>query len=193
MNIIPLLHMKKKRIRTTQDAVIQVREVFKRIKKDTELYILDDDGITENKPNLSLYQQLSERYTLWVDTGPRSLGEVMDVVMAGATTVVVRTYRWPKIDLANIREITECDIYAILENDKEPMLLSEVNGLVFFPVKDQTEENNSPHPLLRGFIEKLPIYVYEPDPKKEHDWEAAGVTGVLIDIENIEENKTYGP
>lgn len=192
MNILPLIHMKKKRIRTTQGAVIQLSEVIKHIKKDTELYILDDDGITENKPNLSLYQQLSERNTLWVDAGPRNLGEVMDIVTAGATTVVVRPHRWPNIDLSTIREITECDIYATLDYDKEPSLLSEVNGLVFFPADDQTEENSSPSPFLKGLMEKFPVYVYEQDPEKKHYWETTGVAGILIDIENIEEDKTYG-
>ena len=116
MEIIPLIHFKKRKIQITQNGKETKTEDF--IKEHTniqKIYILDHDGIEKDKPNLCSFPKLSEKYETWIDTRPVTLGDVVDTVMAGANTITIRQNLWQTLDIERIREITENQIYAELD------------------------------------------------------------------------------
>ncbi len=76
-----------------------------------ELYIMDLDGIYNNRPNLDLYQKLSKRYKIWTDSGPRSIDDIMDIVLAGAYSIIVRKDNFKWKDIEKVFELVEIDLY----------------------------------------------------------------------------------
>ncbi len=77
--------------------------------------MIDLDGIEKDESNLDIYQKLSKKYQLWIDAAPRTLGDVVDVFMAGAKNITLRKTFYPQVNLESIREITENKIYANIE------------------------------------------------------------------------------
>ena len=86
---------------------LSFNEILEHVDKDVNIYVLDIDGIEKDKPNLCLYQDLSKSHVLWVDTGPRVLGDIVDVIMAGATNITIRNNLWRGLDVSSIKEITD--------------------------------------------------------------------------------------
>ena len=107
MEIIPLLTMKKRNIQNKN-----YKEILEKIGDDQLIYIYDLDGIEKDKPNLCTFQKLSKTHLLWIDSGPRDLGDVVDSFMSGVEAVTLRDDLWKNIFLENIREITENKIYS---------------------------------------------------------------------------------
>jgi len=106
MKIIPLIYFQKRKIYAEKDGdALSLKELLSYLDKDTEIYVYDKDGIGRDKPNLCTYPKLSKHCKLWVDWGPRSLGDIVDAVMAGATNITLRKNLWPKADISNIREM----------------------------------------------------------------------------------------
>lgn len=55
------------------------------------LYVVDIDGVRHRQPQFEYLQEISQGKEMWVDTGPRNVDEVMDVIVAGATRAVIST------------------------------------------------------------------------------------------------------
>ena len=120
MEIVPLIHIRDRIFLDGKNGEpILIDDLFKRIEKDTMLYILDLDGIEHGSPGLDLYQKLSEHCILWIDNGPRILDDVMDTIMAGATNITLRKELWPNVDIPSILELTEDEIYFAIEPGKK--------------------------------------------------------------------------
>jgi len=198
MEIVPLIYLKKRKIVTDKGELPSFNEMREHVDKDKEIYVLDIDGIEKDKPNLCLYPKISEFYKIWVDAGPRVLGDVIDIVMAGATSITVRKKVWPNLDVSSIKEITESGIYADVDaaNQKMPSiesaLLHWVDGLVIFNKKDQIENNFKYGSFLKELCAKYKMYAYEPNPKNFSYWETLGVAGLLVDINKIERANKNG-
>jgi len=107
MDIIPLIALRKGSSWTARRNLISLDDLFKRVEKDSLLYILDFDGIEQNNPNLELYQRLTEHCVLWIDDGPRRIDDIMDTIMAGATNITLREDLWPEMDLPGVFELTD--------------------------------------------------------------------------------------
>ena len=114
MEKIPLVYIKrgkavegKKRL----DAV----EKLKELRKSYEMvYVLDLDGVNKNRPNLDLYRKLSAKPFLWIDSLPRHIEDVMDIVIVGAKRITVGDAMVDK----ELREIKDmCDIEIFLRGD----------------------------------------------------------------------------
>lgn len=170
-------------------------EILEQVDKDENIYVLDTDGIEKDKPNLCLYQKLSKVHALWVDTGPRVLGDIVDVIMAGATNITVRKNLWHELDVSSIKEITENKIYASVglksqgDHNTEIFPFYDVDGLVVFDGKNQVERDFKYRGFLKNLCTKHEIYTYERDPKNIDYWKKLGVTGLLVDISKIKEFK----
>jgi uncharacterized protein related to proFAR isomerase len=192
MEIIPLITLEKRTILETKQKTTETKEIDQ-INEDEKVYVLDIDGIEKDKPNLCLYQKLSEHLNIWVDAGPRVLGDVVDEVMAGATNITVRTHLWPKADIAAIQEMTENDIYVHVglknqkQRDIEVSFFEGFFGLVVFDTKHQIEIDFKYSDLLRQLSKKHSVYVYESDPKHVSYWGKLGVKGLLVEINKIKE------
>ncbi len=196
MDIIPLIHLKKRKITVEQEEYrLPFNEILEQVDKDVNIYVLDTDGIEKDKPNLCLYQKLSKSHALWVDTGPRVLGDIVDVIMAGATNITVRKNLWHELDVSSIKEITENKIYAGVDlksqdgHNTEIFPFYDVDGLVVFDGKNQVERDFKYVGFLKNLCIKHEVYAYERDPKNINYWKNLGVTGLLVDISKIKEFK----
>ena len=199
MDIISLIQLKKGKISINQEeGVLPSSEIFKQLDKNTTIYVLDTDGIKKDKPNLCLYQKLSKSHVLWVDTGPRVLGDIVDGIMAGATNITVRNNLWHGQEISLIREITENKIYTDvgIKNQEDYKTVSfsfyGVDGLVVFDRKNQVERDFKYSSFLKDLCINHKIYAYEQDPGNITYWEKLGITGALVEISNMKEFKKNG-
>jgi uncharacterized protein related to proFAR isomerase len=188
MKIVPVVYVKDKKIRAKKDGeAISIKDILEQVKADEEIYILDDDGIEENKPEFSIYQALSEHYNIWADAGPRILDDVVDVVMGGATIVVIREKLFLAEDLPDVKEFTDCLIYSYVDlqkDEKHVLSMSPyVDGLVICNDRSQFENDFKFCELLKNLCKKHSIYVFEWDKENIKYWESFGVAGVLLYLE----------
>jgi len=199
MKIIPLIYFQKRKIYAEKDGdVLSPKELLTYVDKDTEIYVFDKDGVERDKPNLCLYPKLSEHLKIWVDAGPRVLGDVVDEVMAGATNITVRMHLWPKVDITAIQDLTENEIYAYIDlksqnrQDVGLPFFEGFAGLTVFATKNQIEMNFRSRGILRQFRTKNSFYAYESDPKHVPYWEKLGAEGLLVEISKIKEFEKHG-
>lgn len=195
MEIIPLIKLKKRKIIDEDESSSD--NIFEQIDEEQLLYILDLDGIEKDKPNLCTYQKLSKSYELWIDNGPRNLGDVVDAFMAGATRITIRKDLCLQLDIPSIREITENKIYINinLEDQKtqvsEDMFYHEIDGLVNFNNREKIRLDFRYSELLKQFSIKNKIYSYESDPLNVSYWKNYGMEGLLVEIKKLQEFKKY--
>jgi len=189
MEIIPLIYVKNRKIYTEKEGKpVSLDEVLEQMDEEDSIYFLDIDGIEKNKPNLCTYQRITEKQDIWVDAGPRVLGDVVDLIMAGANRITIRNNLFPMEEIPNIKEVTENMIYTVVElrNEKERMFsfspLPGVDGLVFFSDKKQIEMDFKTGELFRTLCNKYKVYAAEADRKNSSYWEKMGATGILLDF-----------
>jgi hypothetical protein len=191
MEILPLIHIQKRKILTYQ----QENTILDKLKDDEILYIYDLDGIERDKPNLCTFQRVSKSHQIWVDNGPRNLGDIVDVFMAGATKITVRPDLWHNISIPIIREITENQIFININLDvktrliNEKLLFQEADGLVNFNKKEQIESNFKNSDLIRNLQIKNKIFSYEKNTKNLEYWRKLGIEGLLVEIDQFKEFK----
>jgi hypothetical protein len=191
MEIISLIHLKKRKI-VLQDVSLTITQLKEQLKKDNKLYILDLDGIERNKPNLCLYQKLSQDYRLWIDAGPCTLGDVVDIIMAGAFDVTVRTEKWPNLDISHINDISERGLFIYIDCNKKNKqgidlsLIDNSDGLVSFITKNQMERNFDYVSFLKNLSVKYKLYVYDSNKTNISYWKKIGIAGLFIDMKKME-------
>jgi len=191
MEIIPLITMKKRKI--AEDA--PSGNILDKIKDDSILYILDLDGIEKDKPNLCTFQRLSPLYELWVDFGPRDLGDVVDAFMAGATMITLRNHLCPQLSVSHIREISENKVYTNI--DFENMNLFNVDDLIFYDSdglvnlngKTKLDQDIRYGDYLNNLKMKNKIFTYDSELENLPYWKQFGSEGLLVNINKIEEFK----
>lgn len=202
MEIIPLIHMKNRKAHLENKGEnASIGEILGQLNKDSNVYFLDIDGLENNKPNLCTYQRLIDQENMWVDTGPRVLGDVVDAVMAGAASITVRQNLWPKVDIEKIKEFTENKIYLginfkdKIKNEINTSLQNEIDGVVLLNNKDEIEKNFKISDSVKNMASKLrqhKLYVYDSNPENVYYWEKRGAVGLLVDIDKIERFKNHG-
>ncbi len=150
MDRYPYLRIENKRL-YSRDMQYTARDVIKHAPANQPFYLFDKDGITKNRPNYNTYQRLSSHADLWIDAGPRILEDLMDVVMAGATAVILRPSLWPAVNVDEILAITDCNLYAYYENP-ECVVPPKMNGLIIPYTQD-------PLPNRPLSLTQLPSYL----------------------------------
>jgi len=195
MEIIPLIHLKKRKIVLEEDEFLSINELLKIVDKDRKIYILDLDGIEKNKPNLCLYPKLTEEYRIWVDSGPRNLGDVVDSIMAGATDITVRNYMWPELNISSIKEITEQRIYLHIDPKSKKTQsigidsLRDIDGLVSLTNKHQMDSDFKYTSFLKAMGKKYIVYAYDSNQKNFSYWKSIGIGGLFMDVKKSMEFK----
>jgi hypothetical protein len=188
MNIVPLISIKKGRLLDGKDGnQISIDGLFKQVEEDTMLYVLDLDGIEHNNPSLDLYQKLTEHCTLWIDGGPRRLDDVMDIIMAGATNITLREELWPKIDLLEVFELTDDEVYFCINSShghqSQITLFSQQNiGVVVFNLEAEMNEDITSVSFFKNLAIRHKTYLYTDASNTISLWEDRGITGVLVDL-----------
>lgn len=185
MKIVPVVYVKDKQILRKKDGEpISIKDILELVKADEEVYILDEHGIEENKPEFSIYQSLSERYSIWVDAGPRILDDVVDVVMGGATNVVIRENLFVSKDLPEVKDFTDCLIYSYVDLQKDETrafsMTPYIDGLVVCNDRNQFREDFKLCELLKNLCKKYSVYVFDSEKENILYWEEFGVAGILL-------------
>ena len=189
MNLVPLIHMKNRKIYLEEGGPpITFKEFLNKIEGEPKIYIFDIDGIEKDKPNLCTYQRVSGAHELWVDFGPRNLGDVVDATMAGATDITLRKNLSPQLTISEIREITENKIYADDAFREDPSFY-DFDGLVTFKIRQELESSFKFDHSFKNIVSKLDIYSYDSDINNFTYWKDFGIRGLLIDISKIQEFK----
>ena len=189
MDLIPLIYMKKRKIHVEKtQSSITLKEFLKQVEGEKKIYIFDLDGIEKDKPNLCTYQRLSGSHELWVDNGPRNLGDIVDATMAGATDITLRKNLCPQLYVSKIKEITENKIYENIDFVEE-LSFGDADGLVNFNSREEIERNFKHSDFLKRRGLKNKIYSYETDLKNRTYWERFGVEGLLVDLNKLKEFK----
>ena len=196
MKIIPLIHIKKRKIVKSDHNNFENIEYLLKKYEDVFLYILDHDGLKKNQPNLCLFQKLSKKHDLWVDAGPRVIGDIVDSVIAGASKITVRKNLIDNTEIPNIKEIVENDIYMTITPEffQQPannIFNTNINGLVLFKNDINHLYDFKDQSYLKNIVNNK-TYVYLSTKEGLHTLKKFNFEGYLIDIEKIEEFKKLG-
>jgi len=184
MNLIPLIYIENKKIRTRKNSnPITVKDFLKLYKEKKKIYILDLDGIHRNKPNLCTYQRFTSFFEIWVDNGPRNLGDIVDTTMAGATNITLRRKLSPKLTIQEIREITENNLFENIEINSINKI-HETDGYVVFE-ETINKSDFKIKELIKNMVSKNKTYIYVNDVNAKSSWEKLGVAGLLVDLDKI--------
>ena len=189
MEIVPLIYVKNRKIHVEKtSSPVSLDGFLKQVDEEMKIYILDLDGIEKDKPNLCTYQRLSSSCDLWVDFGPRNLGDIVDATMAGATNITLRKNLWPQLFISDIKEITENKIYANIDF-AEDLSFYDADGLVNFNSREEIERNFKYCDFFKRMTTKSKTYSYETDLKNRTYWERFSIEGLLVDINKLKEFK----
>lgn len=194
MEIINYIYLTKGKIYLSNacEYPVEINKFISDYGKDTNLYILDYDGITKNKPNINIYQRLSSFSDLWIDGGPRSTGDVIDFVMAGANKITIRKDLSDSIDIAHLRELSESKFYlAIKENLlKEYDKLSNIgmfDGIVVLLNEKRRDIDFISISYLKNFASKNEIYLFNSGFRPKSHWEKMGISGLFSPVSQKKE------
>ena len=152
----------------------------------TDLYVIDERGITKNEPQYEFYQRFSSLYNLWVDTGPREIGDVVDDIFSGANKIVIRGDLWMDESLEAIRAMTHHDIYLAFDGKmigrvtENQHLLNAADGVILF-ITEQARLSFSDEAEMNRIINKKPVYIFD-NPCNEEKWKEKEINGFLQDI-----------
>lgn len=200
MKLLPAIHLYKKEIHDKRTGkVIPLNTLFDIIPSDEKVYVYDQDGIEKDKPNLYLYQKLSERYDLWIDSSPRVLGDVVDMLMAGATALTIRQDAWKNIDISSIKEITENDVFLYADcsstsSVKPPTTsIGHETGVVLFINESDTRIDFCATSYLAK-VEKRGCKLYVYDLAFEHIkyWKHKQIMGLITELPHWQKVKKNG-
>lgn len=194
MKIIPLINIKKRKIVKLNYKNFENINTLLENYKDEYLYILDHDGILKNRPNLCTFQKLSKNHDLWVDTGPRVVGDIVDSVIAGASIITIRKELINLNESSNINEILENDIYLNTPYFKKfgDDNKIELNFLIPFSDRINNKDYLDDLNFHLNSIKNNNVYVYLSSKEAIQKIKKIDVKGYIIDIENIEEFKKFG-
>lgn len=188
MNIVPFISIKKGLLFDGKNGdKISINDLFKRVEKDTLLYVFDLDGLDYNKPALDMYQKLSEHCDLWIDNGPRCLDDVMDMTMAGATNITLREKNWPIMDLSQVFDLIDNEIFLYIDIlQRNQLRISNIFekdiGIILFNQEPDHYDEFIGKNFLKELAIKHKIYLYTMNQRNNSYWQEWGITGILIDL-----------
>lgn len=176
----------------------EIADLFSSLNKNgnsvSSLYILDEKGVEKNRPSLSLHQYAHRWFDTIVDAGCHHVGDVVDVILAGADIIVIRPTLWSEPDFLTVRDISESKLYVWYDPfEKEKgktnptVLFSQADGIVF-------NAENLPAPIPFATREKIKAlitthdvdHIFVFDPKKIHERElsAFGLNSMIATVDN---------
>jgi uncharacterized protein related to proFAR isomerase len=194
VEIINYIYLKNGKIFLSNDCEfsVEIKKFISDYAKEKTLYIIDYDGIAKNKPNVDIYQRLSSLYYIWVDGGPRSSGDVVDFVMAGANKVTIRYDIGFDIDIDHLRELTECKLYLFVKESslKENFKSFPINifdGAVIMLEKAGFDIGFVSASYLKNLAINNNIYLFNSDIRPNSLWEEVGISGIFSALKKKKE------
>jgi len=161
----------------------------------TSVYLYDEQGVLKNHPQVDFYQKISKVYDLWVDAGPRDVGDIVDTVFAGANKIVLRPSYWMEPDVKTIRELTDHQLfchYDIEVTQREENRIYHIpdydfDGIIVFVHGDWKKRRFVIEEKIKNLAKNENAFVYAPGSKNQTYWESVGFNGMLVDIEQFPE------
>ncbi len=198
MVIIPTIHLYERAIYDKIDGkIIPLDALFDNISSEKKVYIVDHDGLEKDNPNLCLYPKLSDRYAIWVDSGPKTLGDVVDILMAGATAITLRQDIWRGMGVSSIKEITENEVFFyadVLTNTAlKPAIetFGQETGTVLFTNNDTSLAEFRVNSYLLKAEKGYKVYIYDAALERISYWKNKKITGLITDLSKWQEFKKY--
>lgn len=176
----------------------EIADLFSALNKSentvSSLYILDEKGVKKNHPSLSLHQYAHRWFDTIVDAGSRHVGDIVDVILAGADIIVIRPTLWCEPDFLSVRDISESKLYVWYDPfEKEKMktdstvLFSQADGIIFnaenvatpipFDIKDKVKALIAKHGVEN-------VVVFDPNKTHEKELNIFGLNSMIVDLNN---------
>ena len=190
MKEIPFLKIKDRKISFDLSSS-DLRSLLKRL-NETAVYVLDEDGIAKDHPNVSLYQRLTSVAELWVDAGPRRVDDIVDDLFSGAHRIVIRPGLWNEVDLQSVIDITENELMVFynineLRGDVPRDIIFSQSHYVILNLNEATSHIDF---KMEGFIKQItrvkPTFVLDETNQPNDKWKNLGVEGVFRPLERMD-------
>jgi hypothetical protein len=184
MDYIPVLYLEKDFDKNPSNNH-KLRDLMKK-EGFSDLYVIDVQGIKKNRPHYPFYQRFSSLYNLWVDTGPRNNGDVVDDIFSGAKYIIIRKNIWQEVSLETIRQFTDQEVFIAIELqhiaqlDENVALIDEADGVVLFITKNSMLDFKM-ESKLNQMIKNNNFYVFD-DVVNERKWSSRKIKGFLKEI-----------
>jgi hypothetical protein len=197
MKIIPLIHIKQNKIVNSDfNKLENIKNLIDKYEDDT-IYLLDHDGINKNRPNICLFKKLSKKHNLWIDTGPRVIGDIVDTVIAGASKITIRKDLLNNVNTSTINEILENEIYMKIDPDfyqytNDHILKINFNGYVILNDEKKFNYDFKDQSYIKKIIKNTKTYFYIKNKELIRFTNKFNFEGFLIDIEKIKEFENIG-
>lgn len=92
MIIVPYLKLQGRSLLRRSYAPGELSELASKLSDDFErVYVADEDGISRNKPQLDVVQELCDEIPTWYEGGARFGANVIDLLITGAERAVIGT------------------------------------------------------------------------------------------------------
>jgi len=196
MKYIPLIRTKEIKKQN------QIADLFSTINTNertvSSVYLLDEQGIRKNHPSLSIHQYAHRWFDTIVDAGCHHIGDVVDILLAGAQIVVIRPTHWKEPDFLSIRDISESEIYMWYEFNEErnnkrisTKFYAQADGIILnienvsnplpFTVRDELRILCTKHP-----VEK--IVIFDPLQTHERELDSFDFKTMIVNIDLLHKN-----
>ncbi|MFO8078507.1 MAG: hypothetical protein R6U21_07705 [Thermoplasmatota archaeon] len=193
MDVIPIIHLKHQ-ILFKKKETASVRALLDKHSLSS-VYLYDEQGILKNHPQVDFYQKLSKVYELWVDAGPREVGDIVDIVFSGAKKIVLRPSSWVETDVKTIRDLTDhqlfchydIDVTQREENMRYPLPDYDFDGIIVFVHGDWKKRRFATEEKIKNLAKKNHAFVYTSDYQDQSFWKSVGFKGILVDIDHFPE------
>jgi len=193
MDVIPVVHLKYQILSKTKKST-SVRALLDDLSLSS-VYLYDEQGITKNHPQVGFYQKLSKVYELWVDAGPRDVGDIVDTVFSGAKKIVLRPSYWVEPDLTTIRDLTDHQLFCHYDVDVTQRTEKighhipdyDFDGIVVFVHGDWKKRRFATEEKIKNLAKKENAFVYALNSKDQSYWKSIGFNGMLVDINHFPE------
>jgi hypothetical protein len=184
MQIVALVTIMKKQLYCDQlQTSISLQEILNKTDEETPLYLQDHDALQGQGPSFDVFQRLCVHRPLWIDAGPQSVGDVIDLFMAGATVVIIRPHHWKRCSMQDIKQYTENPVYYEISTHDPGISLTESDGYVFLDDSQLSTASQLPSNIMRLGSTK-PVYVYTTAAYLPSEWKEKAQVGRIIDLKD---------
>lgn len=101
MNSLRVYPVRRKKI-----GGLKIREFIESC-EDSKLYLLDIDAYMGREMNIKVYNELSGIFDMWIDSAPRRVEDVMDLIVLGAQYAVLNDFYMEEERIMKTLELTE--------------------------------------------------------------------------------------
>lgn len=175
-----------------------IADIATRLTTDSEViptaYLFDSTGIKKNQPALELHQYIRRWFETIVDAGCQHVGDVVDVLLAGAEIIVLRPEIWREPDFLTVRDISESEIYVWYDvlyqknNPSKNHLLNEADGIILYVDHIKTPMPFIVRDSIRSMISARSaehILVFDPKRIHEKELEVFGLNTMIVDVSEL--------